>query len=98
MEREWKELYLIPLGIAAVVEEKVRKISDTLVDKGKHKEKELKKRLAELKEKSIFATLEKKSSSVIERLLKELDIPKGRELREIKREIEEIKQLLRERS
>ncbi|NPA15631.1 MAG: hypothetical protein GXO44_03665 [Deferribacteres bacterium] len=98
MKRQWEELFLIPLGLAAVVEERLKEITDTLIDRGKEKERELKEKLSEVKEKPLFATLEKKSSLLVDRLLKELDVPRKRDIMEIKREIEEIKRLLREKS
>ncbi len=97
MKGEFERLCLIPLGILALCEEKVKSVASELSEKGKVKEKELKDKLNELKKRSVFATVEKKSNIFITRLLDKLDVPRRSEISQIKREIEELKEMIREK-
>ncbi len=87
-----ERIFLCGLGVLAVAEERVEKVLEELEKKGKAKEKELGQRLRSVSESEPVSLLEK----TFRGMLKRLDIPTASDIRMLRKEIDQLKELLRQ--
>ncbi len=80
------------IGAAFLTKEKIEALKDELVEQGKIKEDEGKEFVNELVRKtaSIKDSLDLKISQIIERKIKELDIPTNADFADLRRQVEEL--------
>lgn len=92
MKQLLKNIVYTGIGAAFLTKEKIEALKDELVEQGKIKEDEGKEFVNELVRKtaSIKDSLDLKISQIIERKIKELDIPTNADFADLRRQVEEL--------
>ena len=92
MKELLKSIVYTGIGAAFLTKEKIEELKDDLVEQGKINQDEGKKFVDELAKKtaSIKDSLDLKISQIIERKIKELDIPTNADFADLQRQVEEL--------